>query len=153
MSPPLQVCTFTVAGLELGVDVTRVQEVLRHQPMTPVPLAPAMVTGLINLRGQIVTALDLRARLKLEARAADALPSNVVIRHGDAMVSLLVDDIGDVLDVDSLAFEPPPSTLNATTRSVIDGVLKLERRLLMLLNPDLALRLEPRGITDRSTHG
>ncbi|MBK7859250.1 MAG: chemotaxis protein CheW [Archangiaceae bacterium] len=137
-----QVCTFTVAGLRLGVDVTQVQEVLRHQEMTPVPLAPSVVTGLINLRGQIVTALDLRGRLQLPPRPSGELPSNVVVRHGDAMVSLLVDDIGDVLEVDASTFEPPPATLTGSTRALISGVYKLSPHLLMLLNTDLVLRLE-----------
>ncbi len=153
MSGLRQVCTFSVAGLELGVDVTQVQEVLRHQPMTPVPLSPKVVTGLINLRGQIVTAVDLRARLDLPPRPADALPSNVVVRSGDTLVSLLVDDIGDVFEVDPEAFEPPPATLNGPTRALIDGVYKLDRRLLMLLNTDLALRLDGQGPNDRSVHG
>src|SRR3546814_6326109 len=74
-------CTFRVAGLDFGVAVEDVQEVLRHQEMTPVPRPPEAVRGLINLRGQIVIALDLRLRLGLPARAADERPMNVIVRN------------------------------------------------------------------------
>ena len=92
-----QFSTFLVNGLFFGVDVRHVQEVIRYQEMTRVPLAPAMVQGLINLRGQIVTAIDLRRRLELAPRPADQLPMNVVVRTDDGAVSLLVDEIGDVV--------------------------------------------------------
>ena len=81
MSAAHQYCTFTVDGHHFGVDVLRVQEIIRYQEMTRVPLAPAVVRGLINLRGQIVTALDLRRRLDLAPRPPGQLPINVVV-HG-----------------------------------------------------------------------
>ena len=93
-----------MADLFFGVDVLRVQEVLRFQPMTRVPQAPDVIEGLINLRGQIVTAIDMRRRLKLAARRGDQAPMNMVVRTEDGAVSLLVDEIGDVLDVDSAAW-------------------------------------------------
>ena len=85
-----------------------------------------MVKGLINLRGQIVTAVDLRCRLGLRERAATDLPMNVVIRHEDGAVSLLVDEIGDVLEVEEEAFELPPGTLAGEVRELIRGVYKLK---------------------------
>ena len=93
--------TFFVADLFFGVDVLRVQEVLRYQQMTRVPDAPQVIEGLINLRGQIVTAIDMRRRLGLPLRSQNAAPMNMVIRTEDGAVSLLVDEIGDVLDVDT----------------------------------------------------
>jgi purine-binding chemotaxis protein CheW len=90
-----------VADLFFGVDVLRVQEVLRFQQMTRVPQAPEVIEGLINLRGQIVTAIDMRRRLRLPPRAGDQTPMNMVVRTEDGAVSLLVDEIGDVLDVDA----------------------------------------------------
>ena len=138
-----QLCTFSVDGLQFAVDVTQVQEVIRLQEMTPVPLAPRVVTGLINLRGQIVTALDLRVRLGLPPRAPGALAANVVLRLGDAAVSLVVDDIGDVLEVDQELFEPPPHTLPADTKALIRGVYKLAPQLLMLLDTARVMRIEP----------
>jgi purine-binding chemotaxis protein CheW len=148
-----QLCSFSVNGVLFGVDVTHVQEVIRHQDMTPVPLAPSVVSGLINLRGQIVTALDMRARLGLPVRPADQLPTNVVIRHADGVVSLLVDEIGDVVEVDEASFESPPDTLAPASRTLIDGVYKLSPQLLLLLNTERAVRVEPFGGVKRNDHG
>jgi purine-binding chemotaxis protein CheW len=131
-----QFSTFYLDRLLFGVEVARVQEVLRYQEMTPVPLAAPVVSGLINLRGQIVTALDLRRRLKLTERATDRLPMNVVVRAGEEAVSLLVDEIGDVFEVDDDAFELPPETLQGEARRLIRGAYKLEDKLLLVLDTD-----------------
>ncbi len=129
-----QFSTFFVADLFFGVDVLRVQEVLRFQQMTHVPKAPEVIEGLINLRGQIVTAIDLRRRLRLPPRAGDQTPTNVVIRTDDGAVSLLVDEIGDVLDVDAATYERPPENLDPAARDIIRGVYKLKDRLLLVLD-------------------
>lgn len=126
--------TFLVADLFFGVDVLRVQEVLRHQQMTLVPRAPDVVEGLINLRGQIVAAIDMRRRLGLPPRSGDCTTMNIVIRTEDGAVSLLVDEIGDVVDVDSASWEQPPENLNPAARDVIRGVFKLNDRLLLVLD-------------------
>lgn len=129
-----QLATFYLDGQLFGVEVSQVQEVIRYQEMTPVPQTPAAVAGLINLRGQIVTALDLRRRLKLPERVADRLPMNVVVRTDDEAVSLLVDEIGDVLEVAQDAFERAPETLIGEARELIRGAYKLENRLLLVLD-------------------
>jgi purine-binding chemotaxis protein CheW len=129
-----QYCTFLLDGYYFGVDVLKVQEIIRFQEMTRVPLAPPVVRGLINLRGQIVTALDLRRRLELPDRPADQIPVNVVVQTDDGAVSLLVDEIGDVLEVPETAFERPPETLHGTARELIRGAYKLEGRLLLILD-------------------
>jgi purine-binding chemotaxis protein CheW len=136
-----QFCTFTVDDLFFGVEVTQVQEVLQNQPMTRVPLAHEMIHGLINLRGQIVTAVDLRCCLGLPPRPKGELPMNVVIRGVDSSVSLLVDSIGDVIEVPEHAFEPPPSTMKPAQREMIEAVCKLPRQLLLVLAPARALGL------------
>jgi len=136
-----QFCTFFLNGLYFGVDVLQVQEVLRYQPMTQVPLAPATVRGLINLRGQIVTALDLRHRLELPERAAGSQPMNVVVRSDDGAVSLLVDEIGDVVEINDDIFEHPPETLRGVARELICGVYKLKDRLLLVLDTERTLNL------------
>jgi purine-binding chemotaxis protein CheW len=136
-----QFSTFVVDHLLFGVEVEKVQEVIRYQEMTRVPLAPSVVKGLINLRGQIVTAIDLRRRLGLRERAAADLPMNVVIRHEDGAVSLLVDEIGDVLEVEDDAFELPPGTLSREVRDLIRGVYKLKGKLLIALDTDKMLNL------------
>ena len=134
-----QFSTFLVDRLLFGVAVEKVQEVIRYQEMTRVPLAPPVVKGLINLRGQIVTAIDLRRRLDLHERAMADLPMNVVVRHDDGAVSLLVDEIGDVLEVDEETFEGPPETLDRKARELICGVYKLANCLLHVLDTDKAL--------------
>jgi purine-binding chemotaxis protein CheW len=137
-----QLCTFYVDGRFFGVDVTRVQEVIRDLQMTRVPLATRVIRGLINLRGQIVTAIDMRARLGLEAAGADAAPPmNVVVRTEDGAVSLLVDEIGDVVEVDDGSFERLPETLDATSRELIGGVYKLKGKLLLVLDADRTVDL------------
>jgi purine-binding chemotaxis protein CheW len=136
MSGRLQFCTFFLGNYFLGVEVERIQEVIRYQAMTRVPLAPGVVRGLINLRGQIVTAVDLRRRLELPEKSGDALPMNVVVRHEDAVVSLLVDEIGDVIEVDEDSFEPPPDTLQGSARELVRGSYKLKDRLLIALDTD-----------------
>ncbi len=133
-----QFCTFLVADLFLGIPVSAVQEVIRYHEMTRVPLADRTITGLINLRGQIVTAVDLRQRLGLEDRAPESLPMNVVIRTDDGAVSLLVDEIGDVLEVEERDFEPPLETLGGKVRELVRGVFKLETGLLLILDEEKA---------------
>jgi purine-binding chemotaxis protein CheW len=129
-----QYCTFYLDDIFFGVEVEKVQEVVSYQEMTRVPLAPPVVRGLINLRGQIVTALELRRRLELPERPAGRNPVNVVVRAGDVPTSLLVDQIGDVLEVSEEAFERPPETLQGVGRELIVGAYKLKDRLLLILN-------------------
>ncbi|MGN6605568.1 MAG: chemotaxis protein CheW [Jatrophihabitans sp.] len=133
-----QYCTFWADGLYFGLAVYDVQEVLRYQEMTPVPRAPEAVTGLINLRGQIVTAIDLRHRLGLRERPADEVPMNVIVRSRNEAVSLLVDDIGDVIDIGDAPFEPVPATLPLTVREAVVGVISLPEAILLVLDADCA---------------
>lgn len=136
-----QFCTFHLDGLFFGVEVGKVQEVIRFQEMTPVPLAPNVIEGLINLRGQIVTAIDLRRRLELRDRPEGQLPMNVVVQTDDGAVSFLVDRIGDVLELEDAGFEPPPETVQGVARELIRGTYKLEGRLLLVLDVDRSVRL------------
>jgi len=131
-----QLCTFVLEDLLFGIDVKHVQEVIRYQEMTAVPLAPSIIRGLINLRGQIVTAIDMRARFGLGSRKDDELPMNVVVRTADGVVSMLVDEIGDVLEVEERSFERTPETLAARFREHVRGVYKLEGQLLLLLDAE-----------------
>lgn len=105
------------------------------------PLAPPAVEGLINLRGQIVLAIDLRRRLSLAGRSAGDLPVNVVVRTTDGAVSLLVDEIGDVIEVEQSSFEASSETLRGAVRSMILGVHKLEHKLLHLLDTERACQV------------
>jgi len=136
-----QFCTFYLDQLLFGVELQGVQEVIRSLEMTQVPLAPEVVSGLINLRGQIVTAIDLRRRLELQPRPAGSLAMNVVVRSEDGAISMLVDEIGDVVEVDEDTFEPPPETMRGKVRSVILGVHKLKGRLMHVLDTEKACQM------------
>jgi purine-binding chemotaxis protein CheW len=129
-----QYATFFVDGLFFGIDVLEVQEVLRYQEMTRVPLALDVIEGLINLRGQIVTAIDMRRRLNLKPRTSDQTPMNTVVRTEEGAVSLLVDEIGDVITTEAGDFERPPDNLNEGARELLQGVYKLKDRLLLILD-------------------
>jgi len=144
-----QLSTFHVGKYLFGVDVSLVQEVVRLQQMTPVPLAAAEIAGLINLRGEVLTAIDLRARLGLPPRDLDSPaavePVNVVIRVDDEPVSLLVDEIGGVLEVSQVPFEQTPSTVDERVRDLLLGAYTLPDRLLLALNARRVLAVGPHG--------
>ncbi|MDP9434143.1 MAG: chemotaxis protein CheW, partial [Actinomycetota bacterium] len=129
-----QFTTFVLDGHLFGVEVETVQEVIRYQAMTRVPLAPGAVGGLINLRGQVITALDLRRRLGMADRPDGVLPMNVVVRTEEGAVSLLVDQIGDVVETDAASFETPPDTVAPAARELIRGAYKLDGTLLLALD-------------------
>lgn len=129
-----QLSTFSAGGLLFGIDVHQVQEVMRFQEITPVPLAPAEVEGLINLRGQIITAIDLRRRLGIEDEERPARPMNVVVCARSGAVSILVDQVVDIIEVDDSTLEPTPATLPARYRELVSQVCKLPEQLLLILD-------------------
>jgi purine-binding chemotaxis protein CheW len=139
---PRRFATFSVADMFCGIDVGEVQEVLKYQEMTPVPLAPGVIQGLINLRGQIVTAVDLRRRFRLPDRAGELKPMNLVLRGDGGAVSLLVDEIGDVIEVDGYEHEPAPSTMDPFHREVVEAVYKLDGKLLLALDTAKVMQLD-----------
>ncbi|MFN8573765.1 MAG: chemotaxis protein CheW [Gemmatimonadaceae bacterium] len=134
--------TFRLADQWLGVPVLMVQEVLLSQRIARVPMAPAEVAGFLNLRGQIVTAVDLRARLGLPSAPSDLEPLNIVVRHEGELFSFLVDEVGDVLNVAAEAVERTPATLDARWRQACSGIIRRERGLLVVVNVTELLRLE-----------
>jgi purine-binding chemotaxis protein CheW len=134
VSPTLEFCTFFIEGQLLGTPVSNVQEVMPHRATTRVPLAPEVVKGLLNLRGELVTAVDLRLRLGFREPLMGRLPMNVVVRTADGPVSLVVDEIGDVVEVNDSMFESVPETVQRPTRNLVRGVYKLPDRLLLTLD-------------------
>ena len=136
MKPTQQFCTFTLGSLHFGVHVRSIQEIIRHGEMTRVPTASAVVHGLINLRGQIVLSIDLHRRLGLTPTASEAAAINVIIRTVDRPMSLLVDQVGDILDLSDAVMEPPPDTIQPEIRQFLDGIYKLPDRLLLIPNVD-----------------
>lgn len=148
-----QFVSFLIGNELMGVSVSVVQEVLAHQQIARTPLARAEVAGLLNLRGQIVTAVNLRRRLGLPDRDADQTSMNVVVRHQGESFSLLVDEVGDVITVDGLRAEPPPRTLDSSWRALVSGVYRLDGRLFVILNLASVLCLDgppPRSSESRN---
>jgi purine-binding chemotaxis protein CheW len=145
-------CTFMLGDLHLGVPVSAVQEVIRAQVRTQVPLVSPVIDGLMNLRGVIVTTIDLRRRLGLPSAATDATitrePMNVVIRYeDDSVVSILVDEIRDVIDIGDAELEDVPTTVHGACRDLVTGIHKQDGSLLLIL--DTIKLLEIPGITGR----
>ena len=140
MSDVETICTFTLDNLFLGINVGEVHEVLLAQALTPVPLAHPVVAGLINMRGQIVSAVDLRRVLHLPKRPDDRPPPvNVIVRNGPNLLSLLVDQVGDVLEIESRFFTPPPDTASAATRNLFRGAYQLPQQLLLIFDTNRAI--------------
>ncbi len=131
-----QFCTFELAGLLFGIDVQQTQEIITDQPVTPVPRAADSVKGLINLRGRIVSAIDLRECLGLESRPENSRQVNLIVQYNGEPVSLLVDRMGDVLSVDDSMFVPAPETVDPAAIELIQGAYKLAEGLLMILDVD-----------------
>ena len=129
-----QYATFEVDGQLFGVPVNAVQEVLSFNEYTSVPLAPPAIGGLFNLRSQVIAAIDLRVQLGLERQSLDGSVMNVILRGADGPVSLLVDRIGEVVDLDASTFEPPPDTLRGPVRDLVVGTFKMDGRLMLELH-------------------
>lgn len=136
-----QFCTFTLGDLLLGIEVERVQEVIREQALTNVPRAPHTVKGLMNLRGQIVTAIDLRRRFELPPLEEGGRAMHVVVFRPDGAVSLLVDSIGDVVELPRDDVAPPPPNISGRARELVRGVVPLESELLLVLDTGAACTL------------
>jgi purine-binding chemotaxis protein CheW len=131
--------TIMVGSQLCGIPVLNVQDVLRPQKITPVPLAPHEVAGLLNLRGRIVTAIDLRRRLGIEPRADDDEGMSVVVEQKGELYSLMVDSVGEVLRLSATAFERNPATLDPLWRRFSEGVYRLKEGLLVVFNGDSLL--------------
>ena len=144
-----QYATFEVADQLFGIDVAKVQEVLSAHEYTMVPLAPRAVGGLFNLRGQVIAAVDLRVQLGLPPRELGGLAMNVIVKEADESVSLLVDRIGEVVELDDAKSEPPPETLSGPVRELIMGTFKLDDRLMLTLDArravDTSTSIKPRS--------
>ena len=141
MSAKQRYSTFFLNGICFGVHVEKVQEVMEFQNITPIPLAPPVLPGIINLRGQILTTFDLKTRLSLSSADSDAHPMMMVIQTTEGPMNLLVDKIGPVLDVDTDLFEDPTETLKPAVRAVTTHVCKLEGQLLLVLDTEKIIRL------------
>jgi len=133
--------TFALDDMLFGVDATDVQEVLRTQQLTRVPLAAKEVSGLMNLRGQIVVTIDLRQRLGLAPIDADERSINIVLRTENGPLAVVADEVGDVFEADDADLSSPPATLTGPTKDLVSAVHKLDDRLLLVL--DVTKTAEP----------
>ena len=125
--------TFYIAGQLFGVPVLTVQDILNVQQITPIPLAPPEISGSLNLRGRIVTAVDVRKRLGLVDREQEESMS-IVVGHDNDLYSLMVDSVGEVLAVNSFSFEKNPPTLDQRFRDYSAGIYRLDGTLLVVLD-------------------
>jgi purine-binding chemotaxis protein CheW len=136
----------TSAGQLFGIPVLQVQDVLGPQRITRIPLAPPEIAGSLNLRGRIVTAVDLRTRLRLPPLAEGRQGMSVVVEHGSELYSLIVDTVGEVLSLSDADLERNPATLDPVWRDVAAGIYRLDKSLLVVLDVarvlDLAARAE-----------
>ena len=135
MSANIQVCTFRVGQFYCGIPISAVQEVIQSVNFTRAPLAPGAVSGLVAVRGDVLTVIDLRRKLRLVAAPPGFEPVSVVVRSSDEAISLWVDAIEDVIELDGEAGEGPPDTLIPAVRAVISKVYEVGERLLLLLDP------------------
>lgn len=124
----------TIADQVFGIPVLQVQDVLGTQRITRIPLAPAEVAGSLNLRGRIVTAIDIRIRLKLPPRPEGRQAMSVVVDYGGELYSLLVDSVGEVLSLKADDAERNPATLDPIWREVSAGIFRLDGNLLVVLD-------------------
>ena len=131
--------TFTITGQLFGVSVMKVQDVLATRRITPIPLAPPEIAGSLNLRGRIVTVIDIRLRLGLAARGDEDKSMSIVVEHGHDLYSLLVDSVSDVLALPGTDFEDNPPTLDPRFREYSAGIYRLSHTLLVVLDVERLL--------------
>lgn len=141
MTTERKICTFYLDNYFFGIDISQIQEVIRYHDLTVVPLADPTISGLINLRGQIVTAINMRKRLDFPVMNEEQKPTNIIVRSEDGAVSLWVDDIGDVIELSADTFEPPPENLQGEIGTVLKEVCKFENKLLLILDIGQVLTL------------
>jgi purine-binding chemotaxis protein CheW len=137
-----QCVIFEVSGEFYGVDIAAVESIIKMQPITVVPHAPAFVEGVINLRGAVLPVLDLRKRFGLPGRQSDKDSRIVVVALGETEVGMIVDGVSEVLTVPEGAVEPPPSMVTTADSAFITGIAKIDGRLVILLDLEKVLSLQ-----------
>ena len=135
----LQLVTFSISDEEFGVDILKVQEIIRTMEISKVPRAPDFVEGVINLRGKVIPIIDLRRRFGLAHKLHDKNTRIIVIEMTDVIVGFVVDAVSEVLRIPTSTVEPPPPVVAGMDSEYISGVGKLEGSLLILLDLDKLL--------------
>jgi purine-binding chemotaxis protein CheW len=134
--------TFYVGDLLIGVDIHKVEEINRQVEVTPVPQAPPHVSGVINLRGEVVTVVDLRKVLDMGKTEINMHSRTVVVNCGNEEIGLLVDRVADDVRVRSDQMDPSPANVNGVDGRFFKGVYKLEKSLLIVLDVDAAVAVK-----------
>jgi purine-binding chemotaxis protein CheW len=132
----LQLVTFNIGDEEFGIDILKVQEIIRIMDITKVPSSPPHVEGVINLRGKVIPVIDLRLRFGMDSRAHDSQTRIIVLELHKMIVGFIVDAVSEVLRIQSNTVEPPPPVVAGIESEYIKGVGKLDDRLLILLDLD-----------------
>lgn len=127
--------TFHVGDFYCGIHTKEVIELTKDLEVTPVPLAPPSILGLLNLRGQIVTAIDMRVRLSCERKEISSDSIGIFYKHSGSFFSFIVDRVNEIIELDEKDFEPPPSNLTGPALNFVAGVYKMPGRLLLVLDP------------------
>ncbi|CCO24534.1 chemotaxis protein CheW [Maridesulfovibrio hydrothermalis] len=138
----IQLVTFSIGEEEFGVNILKVQEIIRTMEITKVPRAPTFVEGVINLRGKVIPIIDLRSKFGLQCREHDQNTRIIVIEITDMIVGFVVDSVSEVLRIPASTVEPPPPVVSGLESEYISGVGKLEDRLLILLDLNRLLSSE-----------
>lgn len=143
-APQVQIVTFRLGADEFGLDVFSVHEILRHQPVTAVPKAPAFVEGVIDVRGALVPVVDLRKRFELPERTGSAEARIAIVQYGAERLGLVVDVVTEVLRVAETAISAPPAYLKGLAAEFMRGVVRLPERLIVLIDVERILGTEER---------
>ena len=142
--PQVQLVTFKVGGEEFGLDVFSVHEILRWQGVTPVPRAPAFVEGVLDVRGAVVPVIDLRRRFEVPQYGHDDETRIVLVEFGGERLGLVVDAVTEVLRAPETAISAPPAYIKGLAAEFVRGIVRLEGRLVILLDLDRILSSEER---------
>lgn len=138
----IQLVTFSIGEEEFGVNILQVQEIIRTMEITNVPRSPDFVEGVINLRGKVIPIVDMRSRFGLESKAHDKYTRIIVVEFEMIIVGFVVDSVSEVLRISANSIQPPPPVVAGMDSDYIDGVGKLEDRLLILLDLNSLLNNE-----------
>jgi len=138
----IELSTFLVGDALCGMDILKIQEINKLIDMTSVPQAPSYVLGILNLRGQIITSIDLSKKLGLGETNLSHDPRNIIVNSRGEHIGLLVKKISDVVQADTTKFEPPPSNMGGIQGEFFTGVYKTTDKLIGILDVDKVLHLE-----------
>ena len=145
MADPQQVVVFDLSGEVYALDILHVHEIIRIQPVTPVPGAPAYVEGLINLRGRVVPVVDLRKRFNLATREINDRSRIIVVQVSDDIVGVVVDAVSEVITISPDVIEPAARVVTGLDAEYIRTIAKIEGQLVAVLNPDKILEYSDVG--------